>query len=65
MNATEFCASCNEGILWKCSSCEKENDRSVHTHHPTLREELPTMAPGSVVGILISVASGMSLAAHL
>lgn len=33
MVATENCPSCNEAVLWKCPSCEKENDRSVHTYH--------------------------------
>lgn len=33
MEAAENCPSCNEAVLWKCPSCEKENDRSIHTYH--------------------------------
>lgn len=33
MEATETCPACNEAVLWKCPSCEKENDRSIHTYH--------------------------------
>lgn len=59
MFATEFCPSCNEGVLWKCTACEKENDRSVHTYHPG-REEISTTIPTSVVGALVCLASGFS-----
>lgn len=31
MNPLEYCSSCNEAVQWKCSRCEKEGDRSVHT----------------------------------
>lgn len=58
MVATEYCPSCNEAVLWKCSSCEKENDRSVHTFHPPRPESSRT---ASVVGTLISFASGMCI----
>jgi len=58
MVATEYCSSCNEAVLWKCSSCEKENDKSVHTYHPPRPESART---ASVVGALISVASGLYL----
>lgn len=33
MEPTETCPSCNEAVLWKCPSCQKENDRSIHTYH--------------------------------
>jgi len=58
MVATEYCPSCNEAVLWKCSSCEKENDKSVHTFHPPRPESSRT---ASVVGTLISFASGMCI----
>ena len=58
MLATEYCPSCNEAVLWKCSSCEKENDKSVHTYHPQKQESSRT---ASVVGTLISLVSGMCL----
>jgi hypothetical protein len=58
MIATEYCPSCNEAVLWKCSSCEKENDKSVHTFHPQRPESSRT---ASVVGTLISIASGMCI----
>ena len=56
MNATEFCSSCNEAVLWKCSLCEKENDRSVHTNHPAIPE---SSRAASVVGTLIGLVSGL------
>ncbi len=66
MIATEYCDSCNEGILWKCSSCEKENDRSIHTYHPGFRDvDLTKAAPASVVGILMSVVSGFTAVAQI
>ena len=58
MVATEYCPSCDEAVLWKCSSCEKENDKSVHTFHPPRPESSRT---ASVVGTLISFASGMCI----
>lgn len=58
MNATEYCPSCNEAVLWKCTSCEKENDKSVHTYHPARAESSKT---ASVVGTLLSLVSGMCL----
>lgn len=38
MNSAEYCPACNEAILWKCSACEKESERSVHTLHPPAEE---------------------------
>lgn len=61
MLATEYCPSCNEGVVWKCGSCEKENDRSVHTFHPGT-EELPKSAPSSVVGALVCIAGSLAFA---
>jgi len=58
MVAAEYCPSCNEAVLWKCSSCEKETDKSVHTFHPPRPESSRT---ASVVGALISFASGLYL----
>jgi predicted amidophosphoribosyltransferase len=56
--ATEYCPSCNEAVLWKCSACEKETDKSVHTFHPPRPE---SSRKASVVGALISIASGLYL----
>lgn len=58
MNATEYCPSCNEAVLWKCSSCEKENDRSVHTYHPPKQDSSKT---ASLIGTLIGLATGLNL----
>jgi hypothetical protein len=61
MVSTEYCSSCNEAVLWKCTNCEKENDKSVHTYHtPSPRQESSRTA--SVVGALISLASGLYVA---
>ncbi len=57
MVAEEYCPDCNEAVLWKCGSCEKENDRSVHTSHSSSRPESSTAA--SVVGTLIGLVSGL------
>ncbi|HEY8140244.1 MAG TPA: hypothetical protein VIE86_04085 [Nitrososphaera sp.] len=65
MIATEYCDSCNEGILWKCIVCDKINDKSVHTYHPPLQEEFSTVAPTSVVGILATLVSGLTAVAQI
>jgi predicted amidophosphoribosyltransferase len=57
MIATEYCSSCNEAVLWKCTSCEKENDKSVHTYHPHQRQESSRTV--SFVGTLVGLASGL------
>ncbi len=56
MAVSEYCPSCNEGILWKCIDCEKENDRSVHTYHQSPRE-LPNTVPASTMGVIVCLAS--------
>jgi predicted amidophosphoribosyltransferase len=33
MNVIEYCSDCNEAIHWRCTRCEKENDKSVHIHY--------------------------------
>lgn len=65
MVATEYCSDCNEAVLWKCSSCEKENDKSVHTYHPTTSESPKTSYPSSsaVVGTLVGIVSGLYMLA--
>jgi hypothetical protein len=56
MTASEYCPSCNEAVLWKCLSCQKENDRSVHTYHPQ-SEGLSRAA--SFIGAALGVVSGL------
>ena len=65
MVATEYCSDCNEAVLWKCSSCEKENDKSVHTYHPTKSESPKTSYASSsaVVGTLVGIVSGLYMLA--
>ena len=29
----EYCPDCDEAIHWRCSICEKENEKSVHSHY--------------------------------
>lgn len=36
MNPFEYCTSCNEAVLWKCSKCERENDKSIHSRCATV-----------------------------
>ena len=59
MSPTEYCSSCNEGIVWKCIVCSKENDRSIHTYHPMGRE-ISTTIPASLVGSLVCVATSIA-----
>lgn len=56
MMASEYCSSCNEAVLWKCSSCHRENDRSVHTNHP--QSEGPSRVT-SLIGAALGVVSGL------
>jgi hypothetical protein len=44
MNAFEYCTSCNEAILWKCSMCERENDKSIHSHCKTVAANISSVA---------------------
>ena len=60
MSATEYCPSCSEGILWKCTTCEKENDKSVHTHYMS-STEIPNTVPSSVVGALACLATSLTI----
>jgi hypothetical protein len=60
MQPIEYCPSCNEGIVWKCASCEKENDKSVHTYHPD-SDQLPKM-PSTVVGAIACIAGSLTFA---
>lgn len=60
MLPTEYCSSCNEGVQWKCGTCEKENDKSVHTYHPG-SEELSRVLHSSLVGAIACLASGLTL----
>ena len=63
MAASEFCPECNEAIVWKCSSCDRENDKSIHTYHP--QSEGSGSKAASVVGAVLSVVSSMGLIVHL
>ncbi|HEX6562623.1 MAG TPA: hypothetical protein VF016_11410 [Nitrososphaera sp.] len=64
MNAAEFCPECNEAVLWKCSSCDRENDKSIHTYHPAERDS-PSARAASVMGAILTMVSGMSVALTL
>jgi predicted RNA-binding Zn-ribbon protein involved in translation (DUF1610 family) len=33
MNAIECCPDCDESIQWRCNSCEKKNEKSIHIHY--------------------------------
>lgn len=59
MSATEYCDSCNEGIVWKCGSCEKENDKSIHTFHQSL-ETLSTSV-STVLGAILCLAGSFAV----
>jgi ribosome-binding protein aMBF1 (putative translation factor) len=64
MDAAEFCPECNESVLWKCSSCDRENDRSIHTYHP-VESEGPSSRAASVMGAILTMVSGVGAAITL
>lgn len=59
MDAAEFCPECNEAVLWRCSSCDRENDKSIHTLHPGEREGYSRAT--TVVGAILTMVSGMGV----
>ncbi|AIC14902.1 hypothetical protein [Nitrososphaera viennensis] len=65
MNAAEFCPECNEAVLWRCSSCDRENDKSIHTYHHVESEGAPPSRAASVVGTILTMVSGMGVAITL
>jgi hypothetical protein len=56
MIEAEYCPACSEAVLWKCTICERENERSVHTYHPATGESTRIV---SAVGALIGLVSGL------
>ncbi|MDQ3808029.1 MAG: hypothetical protein M3298_07675, partial [Thermoproteota archaeon] len=36
------CAMCKETVQWKCFTCNKEGDTSIHVHAGTLSASLPS-----------------------
>ena len=56
MIAFEYCSDCNEAIHWRCVTCKKENDRSVHTHRIQESSKLT-----STFGTIVALASGLSI----
>jgi hypothetical protein len=59
--AFEYCFECNEAIHWKCSSCERENEKSVHTHNNIQKVQDPSKK-ASVTGAaaVATLVSGLS-----
>jgi hypothetical protein len=46
----EYCHNCNEAIHWKCSTCYKENEKSIHTNCTKQQEEfLKTISSVDIV----------------
>jgi hypothetical protein len=63
MNAFEYCTSCNEAILWKCSRCERENDKSIHSRCKTVAANISSVAlvlQSAVTAACISGLAGMT-----
>ena len=60
----EYCADCNEAIQWKCSSCKKDNDRSIHVHY--IEDEIQKRdigagtTGGAAAAALLTLVSGLS-----
>jgi hypothetical protein len=65
--AFEYCSKCDEAIHWKCSSCERENEKSVHTHTSMQKEQdlskKTSVAGAAAVATLVSGLSSMILIA--
>ena len=59
--AFEYCPECDEAIHWKCTSCERENEKSVHTH-TNMRKVQDLSKKASVAGAAAAatLVSGLS-----
>jgi len=62
MFASEYCQDCNEAVTWKCGSCDKENDKSVHTYHLPRQESAAAL---SLVCTLVGIVSSISALAPM
>ena len=59
--AFEYCPECNEAIHWKCSSCEKENEKSVHTHNSIQKvQDISKKASVAGAAAVATLVSGLS-----
>jgi hypothetical protein len=61
--AFEYCPECNEAIHWKCSSssCERENEKSVHTHNNMQKvQEFSKKASVAGAAAVATLVSGLS-----
>jgi hypothetical protein len=41
LDSIRMCAMCKEAVQWKCFSCNKEGDTSIHVHAGTISASLP------------------------
>ena len=60
--AFEYCPECDEAIHWKCTSCERENEKSVHTHTTNMQKVQDLSKKASVAGAaaVATLVSGLS-----
>jgi predicted RNA-binding Zn-ribbon protein involved in translation (DUF1610 family) len=62
----EYCPGCSEAIHWKCNSCKKENEKSIHIHEVREKDkETPSAKKASIglatVAAVSSCVSGLSI----
>ena len=59
--AFEYCPECDEAIHWKCTSCERENEKSVHTHTNIQKvQDLSKKASVAGAAAVATLVSGLS-----
>ena len=59
--AFEYCPECSESIHWRCSSCERENEKSVHTHNSMQKvQDLSKKASVAGAAAVATLVSGLS-----
>jgi hypothetical protein len=62
----EYCPGCNEAIHWKCDSCKKENEKSIHNHEVRGKDKERFSAKKASIGMatvaaVSSCVSGLSV----
>lgn len=65
MNPFEFCSSCNEAVQWKCSNCDRENDKSIHTHYENVTTELFRLSIVIQTAVTAACLSGLAWLANI
>jgi hypothetical protein len=51
----EYCPDCDEAIHWRCSICEKENEKSVHSHYLNNQIQRNASMAGAAATVVVSL----------